>query len=63
MKPAHTFDSVVMELVTGFRTGEVTLEAPVEKVQSPLERKTMASPAELIRPLSRDWHRHKSKGD
>jgi hypothetical protein len=63
MKPAHTFDSVVMELVTGLRSGEIALETPVETLQSPLERKATASSAEFIQPLSRDWHRNKSKGD
>jgi hypothetical protein len=61
MKPAHTFDSVVMELVSGLRSGDITLETSAETVQSTAEREATESSAEFMQPLCRDGHR-KSKG-
>jgi hypothetical protein len=74
MKPARTFNSVVTELITGLRSGDIALDAPRMETEASHSMPEPAGANRLLfdaaprdakttHPGVRDFGLNKSKGD
>jgi hypothetical protein len=74
MKLARTFDSVVTELITGLRSGDIALDTPRMETEASYSTREPAGSnhllsdaaprdAKITHPGARDFGLNKSKGD